>query len=205
MNTKIKWLRDKITRMNMDGMIISNPVNVQYLLGLPSKVEGIILITRKENIYITDSRYIEYVNNIITIDDEVIVTNVMDVSQDDYENFFLFCENVGFEENHLTYNKYKEYMRKYKINNFVETDYIIEKQRMIKDEEIQKIETACKITDECFNHILEFIKIGQTEKEIAMEIEQYFIKHGAEACFETIVASRNKFFYATCYSYAKEN
>jgi len=31
MNAKIKWLRDKIVRMNMDGMIVSNPVNIQYL------------------------------------------------------------------------------------------------------------------------------------------------------------------------------
>ena len=32
MNPKIKWLRDKIARMNMDGMIISNPVNIYYLI-----------------------------------------------------------------------------------------------------------------------------------------------------------------------------
>ena len=54
---------------------------------------------------------------------------------DDYENFFMFCENVGFEENYITYATYKDYIRKFKINNFVETEYIIEKQRMIKDDE----------------------------------------------------------------------
>ncbi len=31
MNAKLKWLRDKITRINMDGMIVSNPVNIRYL------------------------------------------------------------------------------------------------------------------------------------------------------------------------------
>lgn len=189
MNPKIKWLRDKISRMNMDGMIVSNPVNIKYLIGIDA--EGILLLTRKENIYITDSRYIEYANGVLTIDDEIIVTNVTDISLDDYENFFLFCENVGFEENHLTYSKYKEYMRRYKINNFVETDNMIEKQRMIKDsEEIEKIAKACEITDKCFSHLLEFIKIGMTEKEIAWEIERYFLTHGAEGTsFETIVAS----------------
>ena len=93
-------------------------------------------------------------------------------------------------------------MRKYKINNFVETDNMIEKQRMIKDEEeIQCIEMACKITDECFTHLLSFIKKGMTEKEIAWEIERFFLTHGAEGTsFETIVASRNEFIYATCSS-----
>ena len=47
----------------------------------------------------------------------------------------MFCENVGFEENHVTYAKYKEYMHRYKINNLVETEGMIEKQREIKDEE----------------------------------------------------------------------
>ena len=32
MNPKIKWLRDKIARMDMQGMIISNPINIKYLI-----------------------------------------------------------------------------------------------------------------------------------------------------------------------------
>ena len=98
-------------------------------------------------------------------------------------------------------------MRKYKINNFVETENIIKKQRMIKEEqEIKKIEMACKITDDCFSYLQTFIKKGMTEKEIAWEIEKYFLSHGAEGLsFETIVASRTKFFYATCYANRKKN
>ena len=133
-----------------------------------------LLITRKENIYITDSRYIESVNRVLTIDDEIIVYNVKDVSKDDYENFFMFCENVGFEEAYVTYAKYKEYMHMYKINNLVETENLLENQRMVKDEEeIECIKKACKITDDCFEHLCNFIKKGMTEKQIAMEIEQW--------------------------------
>lgn len=189
MNPKIKWLRDKISRMDMQGIIISNPVNIKYLIGVDA--EGILLLTRKENIYITDSRYIEKVNSLLTIDDEIIVTDVMNVSKEDYENFFMFCENVGFEENYVTYAKYKDYKQRYKINNFVETENIIEKQRIIKDEyEIECIKKACSITDECFNYLKTYIKKDMTEKEIAREIEKYFLSHGADGlAFETIVAS----------------
>ena len=68
-----------------------------------------------------------------------------------YENFFMFCENVGFEEYYVTYADYKELIRKYKINNLVETEHIIERQRMIKDkDEVSNIEKACEITDNCF-------------------------------------------------------
>ena len=64
----------------------------------------------------------ETVNKALTIEDEIIVYDVKEVTKEDYENFFIFCENVGFEETYLTYAKYKEYMHKYKINNFEETD-----------------------------------------------------------------------------------
>ncbi|HIU51050.1 MAG TPA: aminopeptidase P family protein [Candidatus Merdicola faecigallinarum] len=191
MNVKIKWLRNKLNLLDMQGMIVSNPVNIYYLTGISMETEGTLLITRKENIYITDSRYIESVNRVLTIDDEIIVYNVKDVSKDDYENFFMFCENVGFEEAYVTYAKYKEYMHMYKINNLVETENLLENQRMVKDEEeIECIKKACKITDDCFEHLCNFIKKGMTEKQIAMEIEQYFKMNGAEGTsFDSIVAS----------------
>lgn len=189
MNTKIKWLRDKLIRMNIQGMILVDPNNIRYLTGIVA--EGTFLITRKENIYITDSRYIESVNNTLTLDDEITVYDVRDISKEDYENFFLFCENVGFEENSISYSKYKECIYLYKINNFVETDGMIEEGRMIKDkEELLKIKKACNLTDKCFTYLCEYIKPGQTEKQIAFEIERYFKENGAEdISFEPIVAS----------------
>ena len=142
MNTKIKWLREKLRGLDMQGMIISNPVNVRYLTGI--NAEGVLLITRKENHYITDSRYLEEVQSVLTIDDDIIVHNISDVSKYDYENFFSFCENVGFEENYVTYAMYKKYMQLYKANHLEETEYVLEKQRMIKDEqEINFIQQAC--------------------------------------------------------------
>lgn len=190
MNVKLSWLRSQLNRMNMEGMIVTNQTNIRYLTGIIA--EGILLITPKENIYVTDGRYIESVNSILTIADEIIVMDIRDISIYDYENFFTFCENIGFEENNLTYAQYKEYKQRYKINNFVETDNIIEKQRMIKDsEEIKNIEEACKLTDKCFSHLLEFIKKGMTEKEIAYEIERYFMQNGADGlAFDSVVASR---------------
>ena len=189
MNERLQWLRNTISTSNMQGLIISNPINIRYLTGMYA--EGMLLLTRKENIFITDGRYIEYVNNILTIDDGIVVYDRKDVDCYDDENFFMFCENVGFEEGYITYSKYKEFMHRYKINNLVETESIIEKQRIIKDaEEISRIAKACEITDLCFEHLLKFIKKGMTEKEIAFEIEKFFMLNGAEGlAFDTIVAS----------------
>ena len=188
MNAKLQWLRNKMSSLDMQGMILSNPINIKYLTNIDA--EGTLIITPKENIYITDGRYIEHVHSILTLFDEIIVYDINDVSMDDYENFFMFCENVGFEEHYISYATYKEYIRKYKINNFVETEYIIEKQRMIKDdEEISNIIKACNITDNCFKYILGYIKPGMTEKQIAREIEEYYVERTDGLSFDTIVAS----------------
>ena len=188
MNQKIQWLRNKMSSLDLQGMIISNPVNIRYLTNI--KAEGILLVTRKENIFITDGRYIEDVHNTLTLFDEIVVYDINSISIDDYENFFMFCENVGFEENYVTYAKYKQYMHKYKINNLVETENMIEKQRMIKDEdEIESIKKACQITDECYTFILNYIKPGMTEKQIAQKIDEYFYNNAEGTSFETIVAS----------------
>ena len=188
MNEKLQWLRNKMSSLDLQGMIISNPVNIKYLTKIDA--EGTLLITPKENIFITDGRYIENVQSVLTLYDEIIVYDTRDVSQDDYENIFMFCENVGFEEYYISYAKYKECIRKYKINNFVETENIIEKQRMIKDEEeLSNIIKACNITDECFKYILSYIKPGMTEKQIAKEIEDYYSERTEGLSFDTIVAS----------------
>ena len=188
MNQKMQWLRNQMSSMDLQGMIVSNPVNIRYLTNI--KAEGVLLVTRKENIFLTDGRYIEEVHNTLTLFDEIVVYDKNSIRYDEYENFFMFCENVGFEENYVSYAKYKQIMHKYKINNLVETEEMIEKQRMIKDkEELENIKKACKITDECFSYILNYIKPGMTEKQIAREIDDYFYKNSDGNSFETIVAS----------------
>ena len=61
---------------------------------------------------------------------------------------------------------------------------------MIKDEEeISNIRKACEITDNCFSYILDYIKPGMTEKQIANEIEEYYKQRTDGLSFDTIVAS----------------
>lgn len=188
MNEKIRLLRERLRSMKMDGMIVTNPISIKYLTNIEN--EGTLLITRKENIFLTYTMFLESVKSVLTINDEIIVSDFRDISKEDYENFFLFCENIGFEENYVTYKQYHYLKQKYRANNLAETDNIIEKLRAVKDdEEIEKIKKACDITDKCFNYLLGYIKIGKTEKEIANEIEKFFKDNGAEGlAFDTVVA-----------------
>ena len=75
MNTKLKWLREKMKMLDLQGMIISNPTNIRYLTGIVA--EGILLITRKENIYLTDARYIESAPVVTTKTAETFKMNIV--------------------------------------------------------------------------------------------------------------------------------
>ncbi len=189
MNQKISCIREKMQMLDIDGMIINNPLNIKYIIGIDA--EGAILITDKENIFITDARYFEVASNTINIDDRISIYDVVGLTDEDYLSFFQNCNKVGFEENYITYANYNNMVRKYRIKETVETNHFIERQRMIKNEwEIANISKACAITDNCYEHILEFIKRGMTEKDIAIEIEKFFLENGAEGlAFDTIVAS----------------
>ena len=70
-------------------------------------------------------------------------------------------------------------------------DNAIRDQRMIKSpEEVKKIEASQAITDAAFTHILPFIKEGVTERELALKIEFFMRKQGAEdVAFQLIVAA----------------
>ena len=188
MNVRIKWLKNQLIPLKLEGIIVSNPINVRYLTGLEE--EGILIVCRKENIFITDSRYVESVNKKLTIDDEIVVFDSRNMSKYDYENIFEINDNVGFEEKYVTYEQYKRYLQLYKVN-LLETEGLIENQRIVKDEEEQElIEKACQITDKAFEYIIRNIKSGMTEKDIAFEIEKFMIKNGADGlAFESIVAS----------------
>lgn len=187
MNDRIKKLRNELKEKDIQAMIVSNPQNIRYLTGLLA--EGTLIINKKENIFLTDSRYVEEVKKNISVEDNISVINISDISKYDYENFFILCNNVGFEEKYITYETYQNYMQLYQVN-LVETEGIVEKLREIKQEdEIENIKKACKITDDCFEYIIKYIKKGMTEKRIAFEIEKYMRMNGADGiAFDFCVA-----------------
>ena len=187
MNIRIKWLRDQLKSMELEGMIVSNPINVRYLTGLEE--EGIFIIAPKENVFITDTRYIESVNNKLTIDDEIVAYDVRNLSKFDYEGFFMCSHDIGFEEKYVTYETYKKYLQKYQVN-LVETEGIIENHRIVKEEdEIEKIQKACQITDNTFEYVKKILQYGMTEKELSFEIEKFMLENGADGvAFESVVA-----------------
>ncbi len=84
-------------------------------------------------------------------------------------------------------------------------DNVIRSQRMIKSpEEVKKIEAAQAITDAAFDHVLSHIREGVTERELALEIEFFMRKNGADGlAFASIVAAGKN--GSQCHAVPSEN
>ena len=75
---------------------------------------------------------------------------------------------LGFEETDLTVTEYNKLKQELKGITLVPTKNRIEELRMIKrDDEIENIRAAAKLTDQCFIFILSKLTPGVEESEIA--------------------------------------
>lgn len=174
----------------LDGVLISNPVNITYLLGVDfgfslSERESLLLITKKKKLIITDKRYSEPVKK-LSKDYEIIESGA---------NYFLKksapeilkkigVKKIGFETENLTVSEFNS-LRKFTKLSPVD----LKGMRIIKtDVEIEKIRKSCKIGDQCFEFIIKQLEIGMSEKEIAEKIVSFIKSQGNDISFYPIVA-----------------
>ena len=189
MKKRIEKTRNLMQKQEIDSLLITTDVNRFYLSGFTGS-SGLILFTPEENYFITDFRYTEQAKN------QTNGFKILEFNKDIPEkiNEILVEANskkLGFESKNVSYNKYEEYKSKFSDTDLVATEDLIKNLRETKEEEeIDKIKKAIEITDNAFDHILDFIEVGKTEREIALELE-YFMKQsgGEKNAFDFIVAS----------------
>lgn len=171
-------------------LLVTNPINIHYLTGFvgasPEEREAYVLLTKKQTFLFTNALYLEQAKTTNTTVVEISRENPFAKKLGEVINK---RTRLGFEETDLTVTEYRKIMHVHKNVSLVPTKDKIEKLRMIKrDDEIENIRRAAKITDECFDFILGKIKPGVSESEVAWEIESFFRKRGAESAFSPIVA-----------------
>lgn len=172
---------------NVDGALIVSPESRRYFTGFNAS-DGFLFITKSGSVFLTDSRYIEAAK------DKIICCEVEEQKGKlmDYAKRFN-CKVLAVEADRLTVTQLKN-LRKalhgIKLTT-VGTDKIIDSFRAVKNEaEIENICKAQRIAEAAFDHILGFIKVGVTEKKVALELDHYMLSHGADGLsFETIAIS----------------
>lgn len=171
--------------------LIISPENRKYFTGFSSS-DGFLLVSPDRAVFITDGRYIEAAEKEIGNCEVALLGKTYPQIAEILKE--MNCNRLLVESTRMTvstYNSLKGVLKKIPVSTDTTLDTIINTLRSVKTEnEVESIIKAQKIAEDAFEHILKFIKVGVTEKEIALELDFYMLRNGGEALsFETIAVS----------------
>ena len=187
----INKLKEFLKEKNAAALIMSEE-NICYFTSFHSS-NGYLIVTGEKAYFFTDSRYIEAAQNKITSCDEVLLLKSM---KEELVPFIasLNKNELFVEAERITLSRYTELKSLFSgvtVNGNGELDKKISEIRTVKkDEQVNTIIKAQRIAEKAFDYILTFIKEGVTEKEVALTLEYFMLKNGADALsFDTIAVS----------------
>ena len=185
--SRLQKLRAELDRENLDAVLVSKPVNVRYFSGFTGD-STILIIGRRHKILVTDGRYddqarLESPGFEIVKHEDGLIKKISDRLK------ALGFIDIGFEGDVVTFNEYSRLQKFLPDGNFKSLK--LDPLRQIKDaDEITLIRRACDIADRAFAEVLNYIRAGVREIDIAAQLEHLMRQYGSERpAFETIVAS----------------
>lgn len=186
----IKQIAAKLAEYQLDAMLITSEPGEHYAIGMEG--EGVTIVTPNAVHYSTDGRYIE------AITESVQGAEISCISR---ENSHLALaqdflkknpvKKLGFEDGYMTVSSHIKWSEGLSDCILTPAQNLLDSLRESKDEdELALMIAAQKITDETFSAVLDFIKVGKTEQEIAAFLVYEMLGRGAtKVSFDPIVAS----------------
>lgn len=174
----------------LDALVVSSPFNRVYLSGFTGS-SGWLVVSAQRAALVTDGRYVEQAAQ------QAVGFEV--VKHEPLEQFAVIAAEVkeagatrvGFEAHVATFAEYEQLKAAVDPPELVPAKPLVEELRTIKDAgEIGSIRKAVALADQGFAHVQGFIRPGMREVDVALELEFFLRRQGAEGmAFETIVAS----------------
>lgn len=171
--------------------LITSDVNRRYFTGMKSS-DGLVAVFRDKTYLLIDFRYIEKARATVTAA-EVIEANLP------YKTLSELIKKHGVKKVHVeaetmtlaAFERLKKSVNDVEFDGSELLSAAINRLRTIKDdEELRCIKKAQEIAETAFDAILNFIRPGITEREIALELNRQMLINGAEdISFETIALS----------------
>lgn len=164
---------------NVDVLVIDDPIDLYYLTGVHLSLGRLLIWQSSATLYV-DGRYIEACQK----------QSQVNVSQWDWKSPLPITSKmrVGFDSLKMSYDQVEKL--KATQGTLVPLKGPILKQRLVKDElELTKLAAAAKFGMEGYEHVIESLEDGITERELAIKLEVFWKMRGAEAlAFEPIIA-----------------
>ena len=183
MNSRLDRLRAEISAL--DGLLVTDMLNVRYISGFTGSY-AVALITGGAAYLLTDSRYTQQASEEspdFTL--ELIEHDWTGAVKGLIQRFGL--KRIGFEGHSLSHRDWTQLSGL----ELADAEDPIGRLRRVKDQsELVAIREAVRLADLGYRHIIGFIEPGMTEREVAVELDCFMRKAGAEKeAFDALVAS----------------
>lgn len=190
---KVETIRERLATVRqlfpdweIDALLITSQTNRRWLSGFTGSA-GWLLVTLQEAYLATDFRYWGQVPGespdytLFKLKDGATVADLLPQTN---------AERIGVEGKHLVVNAFAK-LKEIEGVTWIVLEETVESLRAVKTaEELQKIRAAAAITDHAMSQVPRIASLGQTEQELAWELEKRMREAGAEGlAFPTIVAS----------------
>lgn len=185
---RLEMVRAKLKETSLDALLVQSSVNRRYLSGFTGSA-GALVIGRERAWILVDFRYVEQAKteapDFELLRFDTILPRLAELFQ------AAALKRVGFEAAHVSVVDLQRMEQDIPDVDWVPTEAWVEEIRGSKDaDELAVMQQAIDLADEAFEHILGFLTPGRTEKEVALELEFFMRRRGAERlAFPSIVAS----------------
>jgi len=196
LSARLSAARRGIAAQGVDGLLVTNPVNLRYLTGVAASA-GMALVTADTVVVIADHRYRRQFDEATRDLPQVAVTDVPVGQSYEATAASVVAAHgtrvLGIEAEHLTVGRLAGLRREaaLKGRDIRDTVAFIERFRAIKDPwELGRLREAGARLAEVAACILPDVSDGRTEREVSWTVELALHAAGFERpAFETIVAS----------------
>lgn len=185
---RIATIRKVLTEAQADAAVISHLPNIRWASGF-SGSNGLLVVTRRRAVLITDPRYREQAKQEVA-GAEVVVTSEKP-ARCLVESDVVPAGTVLFQADYLPAAEATMLATALPEREWVAVTRLLDEFVASKSSpEVAVISRAQEITETVFAEIIALLKSGVTEREVAAEIVYRQLKHGASAMsFDPIVAS----------------
>ncbi len=190
MQNRLARIRKQFEKNRVDAVLLTNLENIRWASGFTGSAATAV-VTHDRAVIAIDSRYTLQAKEECPIFEVILpaggalaaVNEVLTEAN---------VSAVGFEADSVTVSRRKQIRKAIASSiKLVPTSRLVEDLRYIKDAgEIAILSEATKLTDQCFSHLISWVKPGITERRVAFEIYKYFYENGADKlAFSSIVAT----------------
>lgn len=175
-----------------DAVLLTSAHNLRYFTGFTGG-EGFALVCKDgAAVLVTDSRYTEMAQReagAFQVVEFGAAFRLTDVLSEQLKRHLV--QKLAFEDTQMSYAQYRSFRDVFSGVEWIPLSSRLEELRMVKEEwELELLRKAEAIGIQAFEHILPFIKPGVAELDIALELDYFMRKQGAQGnSFETIAVA----------------